>query len=62
MSLMKIRNEDLIFENKCFEDRINTELQLLDYDWMEDVQGLSIDEFINDLCEEKIEDRKGQVN
>lgn len=29
---------------------------------MEDVQGLSIDEFINDLCEEKIEDRKGQVN
>lgn len=34
MSLMKIRNEDLIFENKCFEDRINTELQLLDYDWM----------------------------
>ena len=34
MSLMKIRNEDLIFKNKCFEDRINTELQLLDYDWM----------------------------
>ena len=34
MNLMKIRNEDLIFENKCFEDRINTELQLLDYDWM----------------------------
>lgn len=34
MSLMKIRNEDLIFENKCFEDRINTELQLLDYDWL----------------------------
>ena len=33
MNLMKIRNEDLIFENKCFEDRINTELQLLDYDW-----------------------------
>ena len=34
MNLMKIRKEDLVFENKCFEDRINTELQLLDYDWM----------------------------
>ena len=34
MNLMKIQNEDLLFENKCFEDRINTELQLLDYDWM----------------------------
>ena len=34
MNLMKIRNEDIIFTNKCFEDRISTELQLLDYDWM----------------------------
>ena len=34
MSLNKIETEDLIFTNKCFEDRINTELQLLDYDWM----------------------------
>jgi hypothetical protein len=31
---MKIQNEDLIFENNSFEERVNTELQLLDYDWM----------------------------
>ena len=34
MNLMKIQNEDLIFENKCFEDRINTKLELSDYSWM----------------------------
>lgn len=35
MNLMKIRNEDLIFENKCFVDRINTELRLRDNSWMD---------------------------
>ena len=35
MSLSKIKQEDLIFENKCFEDRINTELRLRDNSWMD---------------------------
>lgn len=34
MCLMKIQYEDLIFTNRSFEDRINTELQLLDNSWM----------------------------
>lgn len=32
--LKKIAEEDLIFENVPFKDRINTELELRDYDWM----------------------------
>lgn len=34
MNLMKIQNEDLIFGNGNIDDQVNTELQLLDYDWM----------------------------
>ena len=32
--LKKLEAEDLIFENIPFQDRINTELELKDYDWM----------------------------
>lgn len=32
--LKKLEMEDLIFENIPFQDRINTELELKDYDWM----------------------------
>ena len=35
MSLSKMKQEDLIFENKCFEDRTNTELRLRDNSWMD---------------------------
>ena len=31
---MKIQNKDLIFDNGGIDDQVNTELQLLDYDWM----------------------------
>ena len=34
MDLFEIKYGDLMFTNKCFEDRINTELQLLDNSWM----------------------------
>lgn len=32
--LKKIEQKELIFENEPFKDRINTELELKDYDWM----------------------------
>ena len=35
MNLVEIKPEDLIFTNKCFEDRINTELRLRDNSWMD---------------------------
>ena len=34
VELKKLEMEDLIFENIPFQDRINTELELKDYDWM----------------------------
>ena len=35
MNLKKINSEDLLFTNEIEDDRINTYLQLNDYDWMD---------------------------
>lgn len=34
MKLTKIDPKDLLFTNNCEDDRTNTQLSLLDYDWM----------------------------
>lgn len=35
MNLKEIKSEDLIFSNEIEDDRINTYLNLYDYDWMD---------------------------